>query len=117
MTKKRKVSEPELPQIRKCPRCGQDVLLGDVICSRCGYDVQTTRDKLKSQPANVVAFASFALGVLIALASTGMDNPWQFLTLIVAFGFIAGGGLYYAADLLIINADDRRNKPGKKNDQ
>lgn len=110
MADQRKASEPIVPEIRKCPRCGHNVLIGDTICSRCRYNLSTPTQRLKQQPPMVVAVAGFGIGILIALASFGMDRPWQFFALITGFGFIIGGGLYYAYDLLILNADDRRKK-------
>jgi hypothetical protein len=62
----------------------------------------------------VVAGTLFVLGIAVAVAATGMDNPWQFIALVIGFGLIAAGGLYYAADMLIWSADDRRRKPGDR---
>lgn len=106
----RKVSEPVLPEIEKCPRCGHHVLIGDTQCEKCRYDLQTTKDRLRDQPPMVVTVGLFVVGVLLAAASTGMENPWQFFVLVLGFGCIVAGGLYYAADLLLFNADDKRKK-------
>ena len=111
MADKRKTSvDPIVPDIEYCPRCGQPILLGDVVCSRCGYDVQSAKDRLRSQPPVVVAVAAFVIGALVAAASIEMENPWQFITLVVGFGIIISGGLYYAADLLFLDKHNRRRK-------
>jgi predicted nucleic acid-binding Zn ribbon protein len=111
MAEKRNTSvDPIVPEILSCPRCGQPILLGDVVCSRCGYFVQTAKDRLRSQPPVVVSVAAFVIGALIAAAAIGMDNPWQFITLVVGFGIIVSGGLYYAADLLFLDKHNRRRK-------
>lgn len=110
MSEKRKISEPNLPGIQQCPRCGANILLGDSVCNQCGYNIQTTSQRLKSQPPIIVAGFLFGLGIFIALAATGMQNPWQFIAFLLGMGFIISGGVYYAADLLILNADDKRKE-------
>ena len=111
MENKRQASKPVVPEIQTCPRCGNPILIGDDICNVCGYNMQSLETRFRSQPPNVVAITSFVIGILIAVASTGMDNPLQALTLLAAFGFIVGGGLYYAAHLIFTS--DERRKPGK----
>ena len=108
--KKQSTTEVVVPEIKECPRCGEVILLGDVVCSNCGYGVQTASDRLRSQPAIVVTVAAFAIGMMIAAAATTMENPWQFITLVIGFAFVVGGGLYYAADLLYLNQHNRRRK-------
>jgi|GEM_PF-6678160 len=111
MTNQNKSSEPVVPEIESCPYCGHHVLIGDVTCSNCGRNLQSSTERLMSIPANVVSFTLFAIGVMVSMAAfTGMDGLGQFIALIVGFGFIAGGGLYYAADLLYFNATDQRDK-------
>lgn len=106
---KRKVSDPVLPDIETCPRCGANILIGDERCSACGYDVMTTSDRLKKQPPIVISTAFFVIGVLLALAAlTGMDGWFRALFLLLAGGLVVSGGLYYAYDLLILNSDDQR---------
>jgi ribosomal protein L32 len=108
--KRRTAVDPVIPEINTCPRCGEYILLGDVVCSNCGYGVQSTTDRLRSQPAIVVTVGAFVIGTMIAAAATGMDNPWKFVALLIGFGFIVGGSLYYAADLLVLNKHNRRRK-------
>jgi hypothetical protein len=112
MTKKRLESEPLLPDIESCPRCGKPVLLGDNVCQNCGYRLQKQSDWrkwLRDQPANVIGGTLFFVGVLVALASTGMENPLQFITLLLGSGLVVAGGLFYAASLLVAG-DDRRKE-------
>ncbi|KAB2906268.1 MAG: hypothetical protein KJ064_24705 [Anaerolineae bacterium] len=113
MTKKRLESEPLLPDIKKCPRCGTPVLLGDTLCKNCGYRMRENVDWItwfKRQPANVVAITLFVIGILIAASSWGMENPWRFLTLIIGSGLVIGGGLYYGANILFASDDRRKEK-------
>jgi len=111
MTDKRRTAvDPVIPEIQTCPRCGEPVLLGDTICSNCGYGVQTASDRLRSQPAIVITIGAFVIGTMIAIAGISMDNPWKFVALLIGFGFIVGGSLYYAADLLVLNKHNRRRK-------
>jgi hypothetical protein len=42
-----------------------------------------------------------------------VEGPLQVVLYLIAFGAVAGGGLYYAAHILYIS-DERRHKPGKK---
>ncbi|MFP4323815.1 MAG: zinc-ribbon domain-containing protein [Anaerolineales bacterium] len=115
MTQKRPVSKPEIPDAAQCPRCGYRVLIGDEFCDRCGYDLRSTRARLKTQPANVIVIGAFLLGIILTFAAlTGMENLLQLVFILIGLGLIVGGGLYYAFDLLVLNADDRRKKPGQR---
>ncbi len=112
---KRSISQPEVPDVAACPRCGYRVLIGDEFCNRCGYDLRSTRTKFKTQPANVVVIVAFVFGMFLTLAAlTGMSGLLQLIFFVLGLGAIVGGGLYYAFDLLWLNADDRREKPGEK---
>jgi hypothetical protein len=110
MSKTRKVSEPELPEIPLCPRCNNPILIGDTSCTRCGYRVrQPLRQQLRQQPASVVSTTLFILGLLVAMAAIGMAEPARYFVLAFGTAFIIAGGLYYAFDLLVLNASDRRD--------
>lgn len=106
--------KPAVPEAEICPRCGNRILLGDIVCSRCGYTVQQSLWKqFKDQPPNVVSLVAFAFGILFTIAATGMEGFWQTLALILAFGFMGGGGMYYGLHILL-TSDERRKKPGQK---
>ena len=111
MSETKDASKPSL-DIQSCPNCGNPVLLGDEYCSLCGQSVVSLEVRLKRQPPNVVAIGGFAVGVLFALAGLGMETPWNMISFLIAFASIAGGGLYYAAHLLL-QGDTRREKLGK----
>jgi hypothetical protein len=114
MEGKRKASEPTIPEPRPCPRCGTKVLLGDPVCPRCGYDMQTASERLKGQPAIVVTGVLFAMGLFVAAAGLSFEGTARGFILAFAAVLVIIGGAYYAADLLIISANDRRkNGQGK----
>ena len=112
MSDSKKTSSTGL-EIRTCSNCGNPILIGDEYCTLCGQSVLSLEDRFKQQPPNVVAIAGFGIGVLIALAGLGMSSPLNIVAFVVAFGAIAGGGLYYAAHILL-RGDTRREKLGKK---
>lgn len=113
MAKKRLESDPLLPDIKNCPRCGKPILLGDARCKNCGFRVRENTDWMtwfKRQPPNVVAITAFVIGIMIAATSWGMDNPWRFFTLILGSGLVISGGLYYGANILFTGDDRRKEK-------
>lgn len=112
MTEKRNVTDPYVPKPGQCPRCGHTVFLGDVTCDNCGYNLETLEQAFKSQPPNIVAGGGFVIGVVLGLAALGMDGVAQIIVLVIAFGCVVGGGLFYAAHLFL-TSDNRRKKPGK----
>lgn len=111
MSQKPKFSEPIIPEPRACPRCGHSVLLGEIACGHCGYNMQSPNERLKGQPAHVVSIILFGMGIFVSLAATGLSGLAQLLVFVFGMGFIISGGLYYAYDLLFLNSDDRRRKP------
>lgn len=115
MSQKQKVSEPKLPDIRTCPRCGEKILIGDVRCPNCNLNVQTSMDQIKDQPAIVMTILLFVLGVMIALAGITIENDLlSLLLLLLGGGLVVSGSLYYAADLFILSGNDRREPLGKR---
>ncbi len=112
MTKKRLESDPLMPKIESCRRCGKPILLGDARCKNCGYPVRQNTDFMtwfKQQPPNVISLALFVIGILIAASALGMDDTPQFIALVLGTGLIVGGGLFYGANLLL-TGDDRRKE-------
>lgn len=111
MAKRRLEAEPTPPEIRTCPRCGNNILLGDTLCSRCGYNTQSSTDWLRQQPPNVIAFVGFAIGVLVMIAALGMSDTLQMVMVLIGFGFIVGGGMFYALHLFFFDdSQERKNK-------
>jgi hypothetical protein len=117
---KRKVSDPKLPDIPQCPRCGANILLGDTRCSKCGYNVQTSYQALREQSPTLVAFFLFGLGMLFvapvlltALTDGTLEEAGLVEQVLGVFGFllVVAGGLYYAADLFILSANNKRKRP------
>ena len=102
--------------VQTCSNCGNPILLGDEICSLCGKNVVSWKDRFRQQPPNIVVLVGFAVGVMFALAATGMENPWRIVALVIAVGSIASGGVFYAVHLLI-TSDTRREKLGKSKDK
>jgi len=110
MTESKEPLKPNVPQIKKCPRCGANILLGDQKCTNCGYSVVTMSDTLRATSPMFIAVVCFALGALMMLASTGMDGILQFLFLGGGFGVVIGGGVYMATNLLFTDPKRRRKK-------
>lgn len=107
---KREPPKSNTPEIKKCPRCGTNILLGDQKCSRCGYNVVTMSDTLRATSPMFIAVVCFALGALMMLASTGMDGILQLLFLGGGFAVVIGGGVYMATNLLLTDPKRRRKK-------
>lgn len=99
-------SPPNVPEIEQCPRCGNNILIGDKRCSRCGYDLMSIEDKLRAQNPNFVALVSFVIGVALALAATGVDGFMQGAFLIVGTLIIVGGWGFLVASYIF--TDDKR---------
>lgn len=113
MAKKRLESDPLMPEIEKCPRCGSPILLGDAICKNCGYRIRRSTDLMtwfKQQPPNVISTALFVIGLLVAVSAYGTENPLQFIMLVIGTGLIISGGLFYGANLLVSGNDRRKEK-------
>src|SRR5688572_29706154 len=105
-----RVSDINVPDIRTCPRCGNPILLGDTVCTRCGQNVASLEEQIRGQPPNVIALLGFVVGVLFGIAALGMDEPWNILAGLAAFGSFAGGGLSYALHLLVLSNERRKRK-------
>lgn len=111
MENKPKVSEPIVPEPRRCPRCGTIVLLGDPSCPNCKYNMETFSQRLKAQPPMVVTILLIALGMMVSAVGLSLeDNLIRGLVLGGGALLVISGGMYYAFDLFVINADDRRKK-------
>src|SRR5687767_1912271 len=106
--KQNRVSDINVPDIRTCPRCGNPILLGDTVCTRCGQNVASLEEQIRGQPPNVIALVGFVLGLMVGVAALGMDEPLNILAGLVAFGLIAGGGLFYAFHLLVLSNERRK---------
>jgi ribosomal protein S27AE len=119
MSEPRKASEAIIPEIQKCPRCGTNLLIGDMRCSKCGYNTQNVLDGLREQSPMMISSLLFVFGflftapMLVVLINTGGIVESSVAERILAFmgaALIVAGGLYYAADLFILSADQRRRK-------
>lgn len=116
---KRKVSEPQLPDIQKCPRCGANILLGDTRCNRCGYNLQNGWDVIREQSPTLISLLLFGAGIFFTapiLVTALTEGSLEATPLIervmgvLGFGLVVAGGLYYAADLFILSANDKRKR-------
>ncbi|NJL93603.1 MAG: hypothetical protein HC915_07665 [Anaerolineae bacterium] len=102
-----------IPKIEKCPRCGQPILLGDLVCSNCGYRVNIPLEqRLKRQPPNVVAIVGIVVGLFLGLGAITTSGVLQAVLVLAALACFLAGGLFYAAHLLYLG-DPRRRKPPK----
>ncbi len=89
MTKK--APPPNVPEIEKCPRCGNNVLIGDKRCTNCGHNLLSIEDKLRAQNPTFVGLVSIIVGIALALVATGTDGTVQVLFLAVGSLVILGG--------------------------
>lgn len=110
MTEQKQPPRPNVPEIRKCPRCGANVLLGDKRCSHCGHNLTTVGDTLRATSPGFIALVGLILGAMLMLAATGMDGLLQLGFLVAGFGVVIGGGVYMAVNLLFTDPNRRRKK-------
>ncbi|MBI5929567.1 MAG: hypothetical protein HY862_09680 [Chloroflexi bacterium] len=110
MTESKTPLKPNIPDIKKCPRCGANILLGDTKCSNCGYAAINVSDTLRATSPTFIAVVCLFLGAALMLASTGMDDLMQFLFLGGGFAIVIGGGVYMALNILVSDPKRRRKK-------
>jgi hypothetical protein len=96
-----KAPSPNVPEIKKCPRCGNDILIGDRRCSRCGYNLSTLEDSLKSMNPMFIAFVCLMVGGALALAATGMDGIMQLAFLGLGSAIVIGGGVFMGLSYIV----------------
>lgn len=102
MASPRKASPPpKVPEIQKCPRCGNDILIGDKRCSRCGQNLTTLEDTVKSLNPTFVAVLCGVIGGAFALAATGMDGILQLASLGLGSALIIGGGVFMGLSYVV----------------
>lgn len=100
---------PTVPDIKKCPRCGNPILIGDRRCSRCGYNVDTLDAALRRQNPTLIAGLAALFGVGITLGALGMDDLPQLITLAIGAGLILAGSAYLGISIVFLD-DKRRRK-------
>lgn len=110
MTEPKEPLKPNVPDIKKCPRCGANILIGDAKCSNCGYSVTNISDTLRATSPTFIAVVCLFIGATMMLASTGMDGLMQFIFLAGGFSIVIGGGVYMAVNLLVTDPKRRRKK-------
>lgn len=101
MNPKKPVSNVDIPDIEKCPNCGQNIFLGETECSRCGYDVSNWQQKLQQFNPQVVAGLLFLVGVLITLSGLSADNTVRAILVLLGMGLIVSGGLVMTAEYFL----------------
>lgn len=109
MSNYKRESDVEIPDIKRCPNCGNPIFLGETQCSKCGANVATLEERLRGLNSTMITAFAFAVGVMLTLASFGMEDLLRFIFLIGGMGLIVGGGLYWAVNL-ILNDPMRKRK-------
>ncbi len=106
MSNSRSSHPPNVPDIEKCPRCGNPILIGDQRCSRCGHNVTTLEDTIRSLSPSYVAFVCFVIGTVLVLAATGMEDTQQIVFLVLGAGIVLAGGAFLGLSYVLM--DDKR---------
>lgn len=97
------------PEIKQCPRCGNNILIGDRRCSRCGQDVTSLEDKLRALNPIYVAILGFTIGGALTLAAiSGMDGLSQLIFLALGFGTIIASSMFMGLSYTLLNGKRRR---------
>ena len=108
-TRKSPPPAPNTPEIERCPRCNNPILIGDQICSQCGYNLKSWEDTIAGWNPNFVAGIGVGLGTILLIAAwTGMEGVLQGIFLVLAAGAVAGGGLFMAYSYLFLDVNRRR---------
>ncbi|MCB9437650.1 MAG: hypothetical protein H6673_11795 [Anaerolineales bacterium] len=100
---------PNYPEIQKCPRCGNNILIGDQRCSRCGQDVTSLEDKLRALHPVTVGILGFTIGGGVTLAAiTGMDGILQLIFLAFGFGTLIASSMFVGLSYTLFSGKRRR---------
>jgi hypothetical protein len=99
-----------VPDIKKCPRCGNPIFIGETECSRCGYNVATAKDRLRNLSPIPIATVMTLMGIFLVFLAFGEDdNLTKFIFFLLGGGGIVGAGLVYTF-LTFFNDPMRKRK-------
>lgn len=101
MSPQKPVADVDVPDIDKCPNCGQNIFLGETECSRCGHDVANWEQKLQRFNPQVIAVLLFLLGLFTTISGLSANDTVKVILLIVGMGLIVGGGLVVTAEYFL----------------
>lgn len=107
-TKQKKSPPPNIPEIEKCPRCGHHVLIGDKRCQKCGQNLVTIEETIRTVNPTFVAILGLVIGGMFALAAIGLEGFGQLFMLLLGSAIIVGGGVFYSLRLIFDNSKRRR---------
>lgn len=97
---------PNTPKIEQCPRCGNNILIGDTRCSRCGQNFTSLEDSLRSVSPMFVAMVCLIVGGAFVLAAMGMQDLKQLIFVGLGSAIMIGGGVFMGLSYVV---DDGRN--------
>jgi hypothetical protein len=101
---------PDVPSIQKCPRCGNNILIGDKRCSRCGLNVTPINDIIRDIPPRYVLLVGGALGFVILLMGFGFEGGVRAFFLLLGAGIGGGAWVYFVGMTYIFNDPKRRRR-------
>lgn len=101
---------PAVPNIQQCPQCGNNILIGDRRCSRCGYNVSTLNETLRDFTPRYVLLVGGSIAFVLLLVGFSLEGTARAVTLFLAF--LVGGGvwLYFVGMTYIFNDPLRRRR-------
>ena len=108
MTVHKPESEIDIPEVKRCPNCGEPIFLGELECSNCGEDVASLEQRIRSLNPTLVAGTGLLLGLMLTIAGLGEDGILGLILIVLGGSSMIGGGLFWGA-MLFLN-DPRRKR-------
>lgn len=99
---------PNIPDIQRCPRCNNPILIGDVRCINCGYNVDTVEDMLRRQSPTLVSAVLFGIGLIFTISALTLNDLTQLVFLAIGGGFMLAGSGYTAISIIFFSNTRRR---------
>lgn len=109
MTKQQKSPPPNIPDIKRCPNCGNPVLIGDVYCSNCGQHVERIDQSIRKMDPKFIAGTGITMGIIVTLAAIeASSDMMQLLLVLVGIGLVLGGSTYMGISIVFLENRKRR---------
>lgn len=105
-----KYSQPDMPDIERCPNCNHPILIGDTHCTNCGTKVVSIEDEILGMDPMFIAGVGIAFGIMVSLAAIGTSDLLQLILLLVGAGLIILGSTYMGIYTVFLSDKKRRKK-------
>lgn len=92
MSSKRPVSEVDIPDVERCPNCGELILLGDMECPNCGQNVASLEQQIRQLDPITIAITLGIMGIFVSVSALTMDGLLQVIVLLAGLGLFLSGG-------------------------